>query len=99
MDGNGLMLDGNEKIEEAIAKYYEKDSHEALIGVLETIRERMHADGHFLVPVLLNEEDESQFSFRSIQTKDGKHWHVVFTSTTESEKGYGLYRYFVRHSS
>lgn len=87
MDGNGLMLDGNEKIEEAIAKYYEKDSHEALIGVLETIRERMHADGHFLVPVLLNEEDETQFSFRSIQTKDGKHWHVVFTSSTECEKG------------
>lgn len=47
----------------------------------------MHADGQFIVPVITNEEDRSQFAFRSIQTKDGKRWYAVFTSQAEFEKG------------
>ncbi len=47
----------------------------------------MHADGHFIVPVLTDEKDEARFAFRSIQTKDGKLWHAAFTSQMEFEKG------------
>ena len=40
----------------------------------------MHADGHFILPVLVDEEDDSQFALRTIRTKDGKYWNVAFTS-------------------
>lgn len=82
-----MFLDGNELIEEAISKYHADASKENLIAVLDAIRTRMHADGHFIVPVITDEEDDSQFAFRSIQTKDGKMWHAVFTSQAEFEKG------------
>ena len=71
-----MFLDGNELIEDSISKYH-----------ADAIRTRMHADGHFIVPVITDEEDKSQFAFRSIQTKDGKMWHAVFTSQAEFEKG------------
>lgn len=58
-----------------------------MISVLEAIRQCMHADGHFIIPVIVNEEDENQFTFCTIQTNDGKLWHVVFTSQEEYEKG------------
>lgn len=47
----------------------------------------MHADGHFIFPVIVNEDDETQFAFRLIQTKDGKVWNAAFTSHEEFEKG------------
>ena len=81
------FLDGNELIEEAISRYYEDGSKETLTAVLDAIRQRMHADGHFIFPVIVNEEDETQFAFRSIQTKDGKVWNAAFTSHEEFEKG------------
>ena len=70
-----------------IPAYHADASKENLIAVLDAIRTRMHADGHFIVPVITDEEDDSQFAFRSIQTKDGKMWHAVFTSQAEFEKG------------
>ena len=81
------FLDGNELIEAAIDRYYRESSKETLIAILDTIRQRMHADGHFILPVLVDEEDENRFSFRSIQTKDGKVWNAAFTSQAEYEKG------------
>ena len=51
------------------------------------IRQRMHEDGHFIIPVIVNVEDENQFTFRTIQTNDQKLWHVVFTSQDEFTKG------------
>lgn len=81
------FLDGNELIEEAIDRYYTDSSEQNLIAILETIRQRMHADGHLIFPVLVDEEDENRFAFRSIQTRDGKIWNVAFTSKTEYEKG------------
>ncbi len=81
------FLDGNDLIEKAINAYYAEDSKENLVAVLDVIRQRMHADGHFIVPVIVNEDDENQFAFRTIQTNDGKLWHVVFTSNEEYEKG------------
>ncbi len=43
------FLDGNELIVEAIEKYHSSSSEENLIAILETIRQRMHADGHFIL--------------------------------------------------
>lgn len=88
MEGfHDTFLDGNELIEAAIDRYYKESNRETLIVILDTIRQRMHADGHFIFPVLVDEEDESRFAFRSIQTKDGKIWNVAFTSHEEYEKG------------
>lgn len=82
-----LFLDGNELIEEAIDRYYADGSKDNLIAVLDSIRQRIHADGHFIFPVLVDEEDENRFSFQAIQTKAGKLWNAAFTSQAEFEKG------------
>ena len=47
----------------------------------------MHADGHFICPIILDEEDENRFAFGSIRTNDGSIWFVAFTSNEECEKG------------
>ena len=86
-ENHDTFLDGNELIVEAIEKYRTSSSEENLIAILETIRQRMHADGHFILPVLVNEEDQTQFAFRTLQTNDGKVWNVAFTSQDEFEKG------------
>ena len=81
------FLDGNELIEAAIDRYYKESSRETLIAILDTIRQRMLADGHFIFPVLVDEKDENRFAFPSIQTTDGKIWNVAFTSHAKYEKG------------
>ena len=82
-----MFLDGNELIEKAIVKYRADGSKENLVAVLDAIRQRMHADGHFVFPVISDEEDKSRFAFRSVTTKDGKNWHAAFTSRAEFEQG------------
>ena len=81
------FLDGNELIDEAIERFYADGSKDNLITVLDAIRQRMHADGHFIFPVIMDEEDENRFSLQAIQTKDGKLWNAAFTSQAEFEKG------------
>ncbi len=81
------FLEGNELIETAIDKYYADGSKDNLVAVLDAVRQRMHADGHFIHPVLVNEENENEFAFRTLTTKDGKVWNVAFTSHAEYEKG------------
>ncbi|MCR4692075.1 MAG: ADP-ribosylglycohydrolase family protein, partial [Lachnospiraceae bacterium] len=81
------FLEGNELIEAAIDKYYTDGSKDDLVAVLDAIRQRMHADGHFIHPVLVNEENENEFAFRTLTTKDGKVWNVAFTSHAEYKKG------------
>lgn len=68
-------------------KYYKDGSKKTLTAVLGVIRQYMHADGHSIFPVIVGEEDETAFAFRSIQTKDGKVWNAAFTSQAEFEKG------------
>ena len=80
------FLEGNEIIEEAIATFHKDQTRENLIAVLEAIRTRMHADGHFVIPVDIN-EGEMTYSFRGLNTNDGNTWNVVFTSRKEFEKG------------
>lgn len=81
-----MFTAGNVLIEDAIVKYYEEGSRENLGAVLEAIRQRMHEDGHFIVPVTRGEEENS-FSFRQVRSGDGKLWQAVFTSRKEFEKG------------
>ena len=82
-----MFLDGNEKIEVAIAVYHAKSTRENLAAVLDVIRQRMHEDGHFIFPISVDEEDENSFSFRTVDIGDGKVWHAAFTSQAEYEKG------------
>ena len=81
-----LFLAGNELIEEAIDKFHADSCKENLVGVLDAIRQRMHADGHFMFPVA-SSEDGKVFALRTVLTKDGKEWVAAFTSPAEHEKG------------
>ena len=86
-ENHDMFLDGNELIEAAIREYRADGSKEHLIAVLDALRQRMHADGHFILPILVDENDESKFAFRTIQTRDGKMWNAAFTSMAEYEQG------------
>ena len=79
------FLDGNELIEQAISSFHADATTERLAAVLEAIRQRMHADGHFIFPVF--REEDGGFTFQAVQDKDGKLWHVAFTSHEEYAKG------------
>ena len=81
------FLKGNEIIEAAIENFYKDSSKDAITEVTEAIRQRMHADGHLIFPVVVDEEDENRFAFRTIKTKDGKVWDAAFTSEEEFKKG------------
>ena len=81
------FLEGNERIEEAIDNYYKDPGRDSLIDVLETIRIRMNEDGHFVIPVDMDENDETKFAFKTLNDKDGKPWFVAFTSMEELKKG------------
>lgn len=80
------FLDGNELIEDAIDIFHADSCKENLVGVLDAIRQRMHADGHFMFPVA-SFEDGKGFALRTVLTKDGKEWVAAFTSPAEHEKG------------
>ena len=80
------FLDGNALIEAAVHAYHAEATKERRSAVLEAIRQRMHEDGHFMIPVLAS-ENGTEFTFRTIQTKDGNEWLVAFTSPKEYGKG------------
>ena len=86
-DFHDSFLDGNEQIEAAIEQYYAERSEESVTAILDTIRERMHADGHFIFPVAWDENDKNRFEFLKLQSGDGKAWSAAFTSREEYEKG------------
>ncbi|MBQ4257619.1 MAG: macro domain-containing protein [Clostridia bacterium] len=46
-----MFLEGNQIIEEAIARFHEKQTRETLLDVLESISKRMRQNGHLLFPV------------------------------------------------
>ena len=80
------FLDGNEVIEEAINAYHMAATKESLSAVLDAIRTRMHQNGHLMIPVIMSENGR-EFTFRTVQTNDGKEWLVAFTSSAEHAKG------------
>lgn len=80
------FLDGNELIEQAISAFHAESTKERLSAVLGSIRQRMHEDGHFMIPVIAS-EDGTEFTFRTVQTNDEQEWLVAFTSPAEFQKG------------
>ena len=66
---NGALAD-NIVIERAIERYYAKQSQNSVVGVLESIRARMHDDGQFMVPVILPQAAVDMFDLEHVCVGD-----------------------------
>ena len=79
-------LQGNEKIEEAIAILQSQSTPELLAHTLTVIRRRMKEQGQLIIAVepspLSNE-----MNVQAVKTSDGKNWWVAFTGFDEELKG------------
>ena len=90
MDNNKIDegLQGNEKIETAIAALQQEPSEEMLAHTLTVIRRRMKGGGQFIIAVEPPKGDD-QMQVQAIQTPDGNRWWAAFTSFEEELKGSG----------
>lgn len=90
MDNNKIDegLQGNEKIETAIAALQQEASEEMLAHTLTVIRRRMKEGGQFIIAVDPPKGD-NQIQVQAIQTPDGSYWWAAFTSFEEELKGSG----------
>lgn len=79
-------LQGNEKIEEAIAALQQEPTQEMLAHTLTVIRRRMQEKGQFVIAVEPPTGD-NQLKLQAITTDDGKLWWMAFTSFDEELKG------------
>lgn len=79
-------LQGNEKIEEAIATLQQEPTQEMLAHTLTVIRRRMQEKGQFVIAVEPPTGD-NQLKLQAITTDDGKVWWMAFTSFEEELKG------------
>lgn len=79
-------LQGNEKIEEAIAALQQEPTQEMLAHTLTVIRRRMQEKGQFVIAVEPPTGD-NQLKLQAITTDDGKVWWMAFTSFEEEIKG------------
>ncbi len=79
-------LQGNEKIEEAIAALQQEPTQEMLAHALTVIRRRMQEKGQFVIAVEPPTGD-NQLKLQAITTDDGKLWWMAFTSFEEELKG------------
>ena len=79
-------LNGNEKIEQAVAALQQEATQEQLAHTLTVIRRRMKEQGQLVVAV---EPDlgGGQMQLRAIRTADGASWWYAFTSFEEEMKG------------
>lgn len=81
-------LQGNEKIETAIAALQQEATEEMLAHTLTVIRRRMRENGQLIVAVEPPEEN-AQVKIQAVKTEDGAQWWAVFTSFEEEVKGSG----------
>lgn len=81
-------LQGNEKIEQAIATLQQEATQEMLAHTLTAIRRRMRENGQFILSVELPTGD-NQLRIGTVKTGDGKVWWAAFTSFEEELKGGG----------
>lgn len=81
-------LQGNEKIEQAIAALQQEASEELLAHTLTVIRRRLREGGQLIVAVEPPAGD-SGVRAQALQTSDGKQSWVAFTSFAEEIKGSG----------
>ena len=88
MDNNKIDdgLQGNEKIETAIAALQQEASEEMLAHTLTVIRRRMKEGGQFIVAVE-PPTGWNQMQIQAVQTPDGNSWWAAFTSFEEELKG------------
>ena len=81
-------LQGNDKIESAIAALQQEPSQEMLAHVLTVIRRRMNKHGELIIAVDPSSA-ASGLQVQAIQTDDGRKWWAAFTSFDEELKGSG----------
>ena len=81
-------LQGNEKIEQAIAALQQEATQEMLAHTLTVIRRRMRENGQFILSVEPPTGD-NQLRIGTVKTGDGKVWWAAFTSFEEELKGLG----------
>ena len=81
-------LQGNDKIESAIAALQQEPSQEMLAHVLTVIRRRMNEHGELIIAVDPSSA-ASGLQVQAIQTDDGRKWWAAFTSFEEELKGGG----------
>lgn len=79
-------LNGNEKIEQAVAALQQEPTQEQLAHTLTVIRRRIKEHGQLVVAVEPNLGSE-QMQLRAIRTADGASWWYAFTSFDEEMKG------------
>ena len=80
------VLQGNEKIEEAIRGLQNEPTQEMLAHALTVVRRRMKENGHLIVAVDPAGAMDS-LQVQTIQTADGKRWFAAFTGFEEQMKG------------
>ena len=79
-------LNGNEKIEQAVAALQQEPTQEQLAHTLTVIRRRIKEHGQLVVAVEPNLGSE-QMQLRAIRTADDASWWYAFTSFDEELKG------------
>lgn len=81
-------LNGNEKIEQAIAELQQNPSEELFAHTLTMIRRRMQEKGQMIIAVEPPAGDNT-IHLQAVKTPDGKSWWMAFTSFEEELKGSG----------
>ena len=81
-------LQGNEKIEQAIAGLQQEATQEMLAHTLTVIRRRMRENGQLILSVEPPTGD-NQLRIGTVKTGDGKVWWAAFTGFEEELKGGG----------
>lgn len=81
-------LQGNEKIETAIAGLQGEPTQEMLAHTLTVIRRRMQENGQLIIAVE-SPTGDGQIKLQAIKTEDGKMWWAAFTGFEEELKGGG----------
>ena len=79
-------LQGNEKIEAAIAALQKEATEELLAHALTVLRRRMKEQAQLIIAVDPPKGD-GKINLQAIQTRDGKQWWAAFTSFDEELKG------------
>ena len=79
-------LQGNEKIEQAIAGLQQEATQEMLAHTLTVIRRRMRENGQFILSVEPPTGD-NQIRIGTVKTGDGKVWWAAFTGFEEELQG------------
>ncbi len=82
----GKALQGNEKIEAAIAALQKEATEEMLAHALTVLRRRMKEQAQLIIAVDPPKGD-GKINLQAIQTRDGKQWWAAFTSFDEELKG------------